>query len=242
MIEPVEPEELATRLGVSGKTLRAWLRSRYPRSDVERGRRWNLTQAQVAAATSHFRGGDHQSAERPHERLLTPAQHASDAVLERRKIAAAAFRPPDIWLLLIAEAPPRALDRYFYFAHVSEQDSLFRYVIRTLFGATPARTDKQASLARLRDEGVFLIDVAEVAEGAADLTDHVPALVERCRRLQPQHIILFKATVYDAAYQALKTAGLPFVNRRIPFPGSGQQARFEAEFGGALAELGWAPQ
>jgi hypothetical protein len=35
-------------------------------------------------------------------------------------------------LLLVAEAPPSALDRYFYFEDVPVQDSLFRYVARAI--------------------------------------------------------------------------------------------------------------
>jgi hypothetical protein len=240
MIKPVEPQELARQLGVSAKSLRSWLRDNHPRSEAEHGQRWHLTPPQVAAATSHFRGRRQRSIdERSQDSLLVPAEHAHDDSRDRRTTAAAAFRPTQIRLLLVAEAPPRALDRYFYFDRVAERDSLFRYVIRGLFGATPPRTDKHAWLTRLREEGVFLIDVSEVPEGASNLTAHLPDLVDRCRRLRPEHIILIKATVYDTAYQALSAAGLPVVKCRIPFPGSGQQARFEAEFSGALAEVGW---
>jgi hypothetical protein len=50
------------------------------------------------------------------------------------------------------------------------------------------------------------------------------------RRLQPQKIILIKATVYDAAYRPLRDAGFLVVEVRVPFPGSGQQSRFREAF------------
>jgi hypothetical protein len=40
-------------------------------------------------------------------------------------------------------------------------------------------------------------------------------------------VILIKATVYDVAFYALREARLPVVDERVPFPGSGQQKRFE---------------
>jgi hypothetical protein len=38
---------------------------------------------------------------------------------------------------------------------------------------------------------------------------------------------------------ATRRAGLPVIDRRIPFPGSGQQQRFEAEFAVALKDAGF---
>lgn len=130
-------------------------------------------------------------------------------------------------------------ERYFYFEDVAEQDSLFRYVIRGLFGEVPARQDKRRWLARLRDAGVALVDVSEDPRGASDLVSHVPGCVERCRALAPEAIVLIKATVYDAMFGPLRNARLPAIDRRIPFPGSGQQARFEAAFAEALDLAGW---
>lgn len=48
------PLELAAQLGVSAKTLRAWLRRQYPRSPIEHGQRWYLDADQVAAARQHW--------------------------------------------------------------------------------------------------------------------------------------------------------------------------------------------
>ena len=50
----VTPNELAAELGISPKTLRAWLRRTNPRSLVERYQRWHLAPAVVAEARRVF--------------------------------------------------------------------------------------------------------------------------------------------------------------------------------------------
>ena len=161
-----------------------------------------------------------------------PQQHAE--AHERRASAAPRYRPATIKLLLVAEAPPSALDRYFYFHDVDTHDSLFRHVARSILHVEPTRANKAELLEQLKDRGVFLIDLKEDPVDGTPLTNHVPGLLERIRRLHPEMIILIKATVHDAAYRALVEAGLPVVPERVPFPGSGQQRRFEEAFGRAL--------
>lgn len=151
-----------------------------------------------------------------------------------RQEAAGRFRPDPVDLLIVAEAPPSALDRYFYFEDVKEQDALFRYVARGVLGVEPTRRNKAELLAKLKARGVFLIDLKTEPVDGTPLADSVPELIERCRALAPRWIILVKATVYDAAHSPMKRAGLPVVDERIPFPGSGQQRRFEEAFSRAL--------
>jgi mannose-6-phosphate isomerase len=134
----------------------------------------------------------------------------------------------------VAEAPPSAPDRYFYFEDVQAHDSLFRHVAKTVLGTAPSRDRKAEALAQLRSRGVFLIDLRTDPVDGAPLTDHVPALVMRVRELAPAKVILIKATVYDAAFRGLRDAGVPVIDERIPFPGSGQQVRFAHSFERAL--------
>ena len=144
----------------------------------------------------------------------------------RRERAAAAFQPPHVRTLLVAEAPPSALDRYFYFLDVDVQDSLFRHVIEATFGEKPTR-DKRPWLESLRDEGYFLVDLSpDPFDDASVLRPLVPQLVERCARLRPDRIVLIGARVYDLAYGALLAARLPVVDVRLPIPGYGQRKRF----------------
>jgi hypothetical protein len=98
-------------------------------------------------------------------------------------------------LLLIAEAPPAALDRYFYFEDVPNQDSVFRYVARSILDVEPTRQNKPALLAGMRETGVFLIDVQTAPLDGTPLTASVPGLVKRALALAPTKVILIKATV-----------------------------------------------
>lgn len=136
--------------------------------------------------------------------------------------------------MLVAEAPPSDLSRYFYFPDVSTQDSLFRHVARTLLPAEPDRFNKPLLLDKLRQAGVFLVDLAQEPIETSDLAKLVPGLVRRVRTLRPNRIILIKTTVYDVAYVPLRDAGLPVLDARVPFPGSGQQRRFVEAFEQAI--------
>ena len=174
---------------------------------------------------------------RPRTRSVKSRPHTSRGSEEsrrRRARAAGRYKPDRVQLLLVAEAPPSALDRYFYFEDVRTQDSLFRYVARSILGIEPTRENKPQLLERLRNRGVFLIDLSEDPVGWSPLSHFVADLVRRAQRLKPDRIVLIKATVYDAAFAAMREAGLPVVDERVPFPGSGQQRRFEAAFGRAL--------
>ncbi|MFM9877721.1 MAG: MerR family transcriptional regulator [Rhodoglobus sp.] len=46
----VSPRELSRDLGVSERTIRHWLRATYPRPEVEKHSRWQLTKDEVAEA------------------------------------------------------------------------------------------------------------------------------------------------------------------------------------------------
>jgi hypothetical protein len=118
-------------------------------------------------------------------------------------------------------------DRYFYFDDVETHDSLFRYVVRGVLGLEPSR-DKRPLLAELRDAGVFLVDACQRSfdDRREALPDCLPDLVRRIRRLRPERVLLIGAPLYDAAYRPLVMAGLPVIDARLPYPGSGQQRRF----------------
>ena len=159
-----------------------------------------------------------------------------DVARQRRRAAAERYRPDVVDLLLVAEAPPSALDRYFYFEDVLTHDSLFRHVVRGRLGETPTR-DKAPYLDELRVRRVFLVHVSEdpFAAWRDVLPECVPALVEKCAALRPQRIVLIGAGTFDHAFHALAAAGLPVVDVRLPYPGSGQQRRFLEGFEVALA-------
>ncbi|MGH2754126.1 MAG: hypothetical protein ACRDLB_06795, partial [Actinomycetota bacterium] len=104
---------------------------------------------------------------------------------------------------------------------------------------TPDRSPKASTLLQLKHRGVFLIDASEEPLDGGVLKADASDLILRCETLHPEQIILIKINVYDDLFTPLKSAGLPVVDMRIPFPGSGQQKRFEAAFKEALAMAGW---
>lgn len=148
----------------------------------------------------------------------------------RRYRAARRFKPERVKLLLVAETPPASPDRYFYFTDVREHDSLFRNVARELLRKEPTREKKAELLGLLQEKGVYLVDLKLDPTDGAPLATHVPSLLRRVRRLDPDKIILIKTSVYDDVFSRLRDAGFPVVDERVPFPGTGQQARFREAF------------
>lgn len=156
------------------------------------------------------------------DRVMT----AQAAARRRRERAAADFRPGHVHTLLVSEAPPSALDRYFYFLDVDIHDSLFRHVVEATFGERPTR-DKLPWLDALKAEGYFLVHVSPDPFTDRDvLVPLLPSLVRRCRALAPERIVIVGARLYDLSYDELRDAGLPVVDARLPIPGNGQQRRF----------------
>src|SRR5258706_1857491 len=116
---------------------------------------------------------------------MTPKEDAAARLRarSRRNRWARHFRPEKVRLLLIAEAPPSALDRYFYFPTVPTQDSLFREVARAFLSMEPTRGNKRELLKGLQEEGVFLIDtVLEPVEGRYAI--EIGRLIARVRRFR----------------------------------------------------------
>jgi hypothetical protein len=173
--------------------------------------------------------------------LKRPVVTANEARL-RREQATTRYRPEAVRLLLIAEAPPSGLDRYFYFDDVARHDSLFQYVVRAVLGVEPSRSEKAGQLRRLSDAGVFLIDLKQDPKKPGDdLEVFVPDLVARATALDPRHVITIKANVCDLVQQPLRAAGIRVVDQRVPFPGSGQQRRFLEAMAAALESSRWRP-
>lgn len=156
---------------------------------------------------------------------------------QRRQQAAENYRPDHLKILLVAEAPPAADDRYFYFLNVSSQDHLFLNVCDVVLGKRPSRNDKSDALAELKNSGIYLIDLKPDPVDGSKLSNYVADLIRRCKELEPSNIILIKATVFDVAYTALHDAGLPVANHRIYFPSCGRQNDFRMQFRAALDDI-----
>jgi hypothetical protein len=154
---------------------------------------------------------------------------------ELREMAARKYRPEQVDLLLVAEAPPAANARYFYFEDVQSNDWLFRGVAEVLLREQPARATKASMLEELKNRGVFLIDLKPDPVDGSALKLYVDDLVRRCADLKPRRIVLIKVTVYNTAYQRLRAEGLP-VDKRVYFPSTGRQIQFKTQFADAMNE------
>ncbi|HKO21095.1 MAG TPA: MerR family transcriptional regulator [Candidatus Eisenbacteria bacterium] len=82
----MKPEELARELGVSGKTLRQWLREEFPRPKGERGKHWDLADEQVAAARRRF--GQRFQRANSREGMVTTTLAVPDDLHERLRATA----------------------------------------------------------------------------------------------------------------------------------------------------------
>lgn len=152
------------------------------------------------------------------------------------------YKPSKIQTLLLTEAPPCNLDRYFYFEDVKKQDSLFLEIMGVLYPDLKGRYLKSGRKTELKEDllrqfqsdGYWLMTVAEVPFGVAgeSLADSVPGLPDRLHKYVTKQtpIVLIQADVYDSCYPLLSAQGFNVVAERLPFPGSGQQRVFREKF------------
>jgi hypothetical protein len=162
------------------------------------------------------------------------------------------YKPEIIKYVLIAEAPPNSIDRFFYYPDVKTADYLFLGVMGVLF---PDRKRKYIASGRpesmkkdlLRDfqeKGFFLLDLLDLPINlySESLENAVPSLVDKLKKSVNVNtpIILIKANVYDLAFQPLVSNGFKnTVSLRIPFPGQGWQTEFGIKFREALETSGY---
>lgn len=165
----------------------------------------------------------------------------------------ARWKPEKVRLLLIAESAPDdggdlANRRFFYDDNLTGRDSLFREVVRVLFDNPVLKSGPGAKvpwLEKLRDQGVYLIDLASVpvnyhskSERAAALQQNIDATVALAAGLQPGGVVLVKQNVFDLLNEPIRAAGLRMLyDEFIPFPASGQQGRFRERFSSAVKSL-----
>lgn len=161
------------------------------------------------------------------------------------------YKPEKVKYLLVAEAPPDSVDRFFYYPDVFEKDDLFLGVTRALYPKLKVkhlesrrRRDgnvKKSILEKLKKDGFFLLDLSEmpISYLTDSLNSQVPLLINKINAIADENtkIILIKVNVYDIAFAALKEAGIKnVIDCRISFPGSGRQTEFQLGFTEALRQ------
>ncbi len=158
------------------------------------------------------------------------------------------YKPETVKFLLVAEAPPDSLERFFYYDNVRQHDYLFLGVAEALYPKPKeqfllsgrSREIKNSILQTLQQDGFYLLDLSELPLSLldTDLQSQLPSLVEKINSVADDNtqIILIKANVYDVAFDYLKQKIKNVINQRITFPGQGGQRKFQDEFKQALKE------
>ena len=163
------------------------------------------------------------------------------------------YRPKTIHWLLIAEAPPAAADRFFYFEDVRRGDLLFLETVRALFeeakNAQPQqiRDSKIRYLAAFKREGFYLIDVcdkpiersktkgSQIRAAAKHLASKLDDLRVDGYLSGDTKIVLVSKTVHDYCYTLLHDAGFNVVNSEfLPFPSNGHQKKYRKNLASIL--------
>lgn len=156
------------------------------------------------------------------------------------------YKPGTVKYLLVAEAPPDSLERFFYYETVRQHDYLFLGVAEALYPKLKEQfllsgrssEMKTKILQKLQQDGFYLLDLSELPLSLLemDLKSQLPSLVDKINSIADENtrIILIKANVYDIAFYYLKQKFKNVIDQRITFPGQGGQRKFQDEFKQAL--------
>jgi hypothetical protein len=169
-------------------------------------------------------------------------------LLGQLEAARAKYLPEKIKAVIIAEAPPDSIDRFFYYEDVNKADYLFLGIIGVLY---PGAKDiylknvrnpemKELLLKQFQSDGYYLLDLFELPISMNSETDSfaVMKLSSKIEKLKIQNIpiILIKANVYDIAYHKLKLK-FNVINKRIDFPSTGNQVKFHEKFLEVISQI-----
>lgn len=167
------------------------------------------------------------------------------------------YKPDEIKILFVAEAPPESIDRFFYYENVQTRDALFVNLMQVLYpelrsenggSIVDIRKNKADLLKRFQADGYYLIDALPepislkltspkrtklIKARKDEIADQIRLLIPKgpYNPEQPHvGIVLVKATVFDALEDYLLVEQrLPVLNRmrKIPFPSHGNSVNFQ---------------
>jgi radical SAM superfamily enzyme YgiQ (UPF0313 family) len=156
--------------------------------------------------------------------------------------AAEKYRPKWVRVLFVAEAPPSAVERYFFFEEVLREDWLWIALMKAIYpsewtNAKIERPRKRAWLEKFKRSQYWLIDAVKAPISGSDskrvqlVRSNTLMLIEEVKEINPEQIVLIKATVYKALFHTFREVHLPVVDQEpLPFPSTGQQAVFHQAF------------
>ena len=164
----------------------------------------------------------------------------------------AAYRPEQVRLLLIGESPPDPRDgaRRFFYAPTLTVDNLYRGVEEALYGGEVAFDvrDKTGALARMKRDGVWLIDAVQHPVNAESMADRRRAvrdgrdqLVAECAAVEPAvGVIVCHSMVFRELTPQLGAAGIRVLHdEALPFPLGNWRHAFVEGVRTALRDAGW---
>jgi hypothetical protein len=171
------------------------------------------------------------------------------------EIARVKYKPDHVRYLLIAQAPPYSIDRFFYYEDVRKHDHLFLGITQTLFPQLKddflkfRKIDREKSthikrliLKKFQKKEFYLIDLLELplSRMKGSLKSQVPILIQKLKTVinQDTKIILIKADVYNIAFGLLIQAGFDVIDCKIYFPGQ-WGIKFQSQFNNALKLAGY---
>lgn len=259
-IDPVEANALLAKAGIlcdskdrPGKPLRDLLRKGYLPHAFQAGGKglgWTIPLSNTGKSSV----SNDPTVNQEHVKKVPTVQKAKAEVttvdiiqlkrqLEKSRLK---YKPEIVKYLLIAEAPPHSLERFFYFDNVRQHDYLFLGVTQALYPTLKEQfllsgrssEIKNSILKKFQQEGFYLLDLSELPLSLLNTTlqSQLPHLLERINSIADSstQIILIKANVYDTSFQFLKQRFRNVVDQRITFPGQGGQRKFQNDFKQAL--------
>ncbi len=152
---------------------------------------------------------------------------------EQRERLRRRYRPEEVRLLFIGEAPP-ASGRFFY----NRDSGLYRAMRDAFRSLDPAIADERF-LAFFQSAGCYLIDACaqpvddmDRASRRAACLESEPALARRIRRLRPRSIVILLKSIRVNVQRAALQAGWRGRFLELPYPG--RWVRHRAAFLDAL--------
>lgn len=168
-------------------------------------------------------------------------------VIALRQAATDRYRPDPVKTLFVAESPPDAEDRHFYFPNVSRADTLWVELSKVLYGddfgvTKDERARKAEWLARFQADGHWLIEAVpepiQKNRREAHILEHSDRVLETIADCRPSRVVLIATPVWRALAEPLRAEGVPLVQTGpVSFPGHGQQRRFREAMASILPLL-----
>jgi hypothetical protein len=142
------------------------------------------------------------------------------------------YRPRRITTLFVGESAPHG-GTFFY----NQDSGLFREMRKAFRG-------DESFLTQFKRHGFYLDDLAlepvnqlKSASRAALLNKSVPSFAERLSDYRPQAVVILLLSIKSMVLKAMREAALSYEPFCTPYPGFGNQPRFQTAMAGIIPNL-----